>query len=226
MCIGVRPNVEFLDRSKVGIDKGVLVDESMRANVDGLYAAGDVAQGKNLQTGRHQLIGLWANARYQGRAAGRHMVNMPIPYPGSIPHNVTHFMDMTFVGIGDVTGADREAKFHDGDKYAQLFWKHGKLSGANLINCDSKAGMLKHMLIKDLILGQVSEKEAFELFELHWKQDDAYCLPPMSKRLPSSPRRRRIRARRRSDCPPRCFSGCAAGLAWTYEAKNRSEGRL
>jgi NADPH-dependent 2,4-dienoyl-CoA reductase/sulfur reductase-like enzyme len=182
MCIGVRPNTEFLDRAHVGINKGVLVDEHMKTNADGLYAAGDVAEGQNLQTGKHQLIGLWANARYQGRAAGRHMVNMPIPYPGSIPHNITHFMDMTFAAIGDVTGSDRETKFIDGDKYAQLFWKHGRLSGANLINCNSKSGTLKHMLIKDLILGRVAEEEALELFELHWKQDYNYCLFPMWKK--------------------------------------------
>jgi 3-phenylpropionate/trans-cinnamate dioxygenase ferredoxin reductase subunit len=164
MCIGVKSNMEFLEHRGVATDKGVLVDRSMKTNISGLYAAGDVAQAPNLQDGKHQLVGLWANARYQGRAAGRHMSGHPLPHAGDVSHNVAHFMHMTFASIGNVHGFDRETKFIEGDTYAQLFWTSGNLTGANLINCDWKAGVFRQKLAKELILGHVGEKEAASAF--------------------------------------------------------------
>ena len=102
MCIGVKANTGFIDRKQVAVDRGILVDGYMRTSMPGLYAAGDVAQGKNLLSGESEMIGLWNNARYQGRTAGRNMAGRNEFFPGNIPHNITHFMGMDFVGIGNV----------------------------------------------------------------------------------------------------------------------------
>ena len=101
MCIGVKANTGFIDRKQVAVDRGILVDGYMRTSMPGLYAAGDVAQGKNLLSGESEMIGLWNNARYQGRTAGRNMAGENEFFPGNIPHNITHFMGMDFVGIGE-----------------------------------------------------------------------------------------------------------------------------
>ena len=42
--LGVEPVTNFLDGSGIGVDDGVLVDEYCRSNVDGVFAAGDVAR--------------------------------------------------------------------------------------------------------------------------------------------------------------------------------------
>ena len=131
MCIGVRANTGWLDRKQVAVDRGILVDNHMRTNVPGLYAAGDVAQGENLLSGRPEIIGLWGNARSQGRTAGRNMAGGNEVFCGNIPHNMTHFLGMDFVGIGDVNNPDRMEKKYDGKRYIQLFWKEGLLTGAN-----------------------------------------------------------------------------------------------
>ena len=81
---------------------GILVDEQMRSSIPTLYAAGDVAQGKNLLSGRHEIIGLWSSARYQGRAAGRSMAGVGPGYRGSVPHNITHVGRMLFASVGCV----------------------------------------------------------------------------------------------------------------------------
>jgi NADPH-dependent 2,4-dienoyl-CoA reductase/sulfur reductase-like enzyme len=150
MCIGVRPNTGFIDRKQVEIKQGVLVDGCMRTNVPGLYAAGDVSQGNNLLTGEKQVIGLWASARYQGRTAGRNMAGIKEVLPGNIPHNVTHFMGMDFVGIGDICQYDRMEKKSDGNRFMQLFWKDGLLTGANFVDSYTEAGIVKNALIKGL----------------------------------------------------------------------------
>jgi NADPH-dependent 2,4-dienoyl-CoA reductase/sulfur reductase-like enzyme len=150
MCIGVQPNTSFVDRKQVAVDRGILVDERMRTSMPGLYAAGDVAQGKNLLSRGSEMIGLWNNARYQGRTAGRNMAGGNELFPGNIPHNITHFMGMDFVGIGDVEAHDRTEKKYDGKRYIQLFWKDGFLNGANFVDSYTESGVIKNALIKGL----------------------------------------------------------------------------
>lgn len=65
LCIGTGAATAILD-SKIQVNRGILVDETMETSVKGIYAAGDCAEGKNLQTGQPQLIGLWANAALSG----------------------------------------------------------------------------------------------------------------------------------------------------------------
>ena len=150
MCTGVRANIGFIDRKQVAVDSGILVDGHMRTSMPGLYAAGDVAQGKNLLSGESQIIGSWNNARYQGRTAGRNMAGGNEFFPGNIPHHITHFMGMDFVSIGDVNGKDRMDKKNDGKRYIQLFWKEGLLTGANFVDSYTESGAIKNALIKGL----------------------------------------------------------------------------
>ena len=150
MCIGVKANTSFIDRKRVAVDRGILVDGYMRTSMPGLYAAGDVAQGKNLLSGGSEMIGLWNNARYQGRTAGRNMAGENEFFRGNLPHNITHFMGMDFVGIGNVNDHDRMEKKYDGRRYIQLFWKDGLLTGANFLDSYTESGVIKHALIKGL----------------------------------------------------------------------------
>jgi len=150
ICIGVKANIGFVDREQVAVDNGILVDDYMRANMPGLYAAGDAAQGKNLLSGERQIIGLWNNARFQGRTAGRNMAGANEFFPGNIPHNITHFIGMDFVGIGDMDGRAATEKKYDGKRYIQLFWRDGLLTGANFLDSYKESGALKHAVIKGL----------------------------------------------------------------------------
>jgi NADPH-dependent 2,4-dienoyl-CoA reductase/sulfur reductase-like enzyme len=150
MCIGVKANTSFIDRKRVAVERGILVDGTMKTSMPGLYAAGDVAQGKNLLSGGSEMIGLWNNARYQGRTAGRNMAGKNEFFRGNIPHNITHFMGMDFVGIGNVNDHDRMEKKYDGGRYIQLFWKDGLLTGANFLDSYTESGVIKHALIKGL----------------------------------------------------------------------------
>ena len=150
MCTGAKANTSFIDRRQVEVKQGVLVNELMKTNVSGLYTAGDVSEGKDPLTGERQTLGLWSNARYQGRTAGRNMAGLIEIYPGNIPHNITHFMGMDFVSIGDIREYDRmEIKF-EGKWFRQLFWRNDLLSGANFVDNYTEAGIIKNALMKGL----------------------------------------------------------------------------
>ncbi len=151
---GVEPNLVFLDPSQVEIKDGILVDDRMQTNVEGLYAAGDVCQGMNRLSGRKEWFGTWANACYQGRTAGFNMAGKYTTYAGSIPQNVSPFFDWTYTRIGNVDNNKGDTHIiSEGDpfkgSYRLLAFKRDTLVGANLINC-ADSGWIKHAIMKKL----------------------------------------------------------------------------
>jgi 3-phenylpropionate/trans-cinnamate dioxygenase ferredoxin reductase subunit len=82
--LGVEPVTEPLAGSGVEIDNGVLVDEYLQTGVEGIYAAGDVANHYHPVFERHIRVEHWQNALKQGPAAARNMLGENEPY-GEIP---------------------------------------------------------------------------------------------------------------------------------------------
>lgn len=156
MCIGVRANIGFVNGDEIPVDKGVLVDARMEAGAPGIYAAGDAAQGRNIQTGRNEIIGLLANARRQGTAAGRNMAGVPCELPGEVLHNITHFMGIDFIGIGNVRDYDRAEAREDSGCFRQIFYKNGAVVGANFIDLYENSGVFKTAFVRDLIRGRTA----------------------------------------------------------------------
>src|SRR6185503_4909558 len=72
--VGMQPNVEWLRGSGVSVDNGVVVDEFCRTNVDGVFAAGDVAHHWHPIFDRRLRVEHWDNALKQGAAAARNMM--------------------------------------------------------------------------------------------------------------------------------------------------------
>jgi 3-phenylpropionate/trans-cinnamate dioxygenase ferredoxin reductase component len=72
--LGVEPVTELLSGTGVEIDNGIVVDEYCRTTVEGIYAAGDVANHYHPVFGRHIRVEHWQNALRQGPAAARNML--------------------------------------------------------------------------------------------------------------------------------------------------------
>jgi NADPH-dependent 2,4-dienoyl-CoA reductase/sulfur reductase-like enzyme len=158
-CTGNRPSLAFLKPGQVDTGAGILVDDQLRSNIPTLYAAGDVAQGRNLMNGRHEIIGLWASARCQGRAAGRSIAGMPTGYRGSVPSNITHVGRLLFASVGCLREYDRIETSHQGEVFRLHAWQEGRLAGVNLIDSCLNAGVIKQALLK-AATGATAEMEA------------------------------------------------------------------
>ena len=78
--VGIQPNVEWLAGSGVGVDNGALVDEFCRTDMDGVYAAGDVANHWHPIFQRRMRVEHWDNALKQGTAAARNMMGKDVPF--------------------------------------------------------------------------------------------------------------------------------------------------
>jgi 3-phenylpropionate/trans-cinnamate dioxygenase ferredoxin reductase subunit len=78
--IGVEPAVDVVAGSPVATDNGIVVDELCRTNVEGVYAAGDVANHLHPLYGRHMRVEHWQNAMRHGAHAAKSMLGATEPY--------------------------------------------------------------------------------------------------------------------------------------------------
>ena len=78
--VGVEPATDLMADSGVKIDNGIVVDEYCQTNVEGIYAAGDVANHFHPLFGRRMRVEHWQNAIHQGQAAARSMLGKREPY--------------------------------------------------------------------------------------------------------------------------------------------------
>jgi len=78
--LGVEPVTDFLADTGAEIDNGVVVDEYLQTGVEGIYAAGDVANHYHPVFGRRIRVEHWQNALKQGPAAARNMLERGEPY--------------------------------------------------------------------------------------------------------------------------------------------------
>jgi NADPH-dependent 2,4-dienoyl-CoA reductase/sulfur reductase-like enzyme len=88
LVTGVHPNVAFLDGTGAHVDQGLVVDDRMRTTVPRVFAAGDVAQGRDFSTGEWVVHALQPTATEHGRVAALNMTGQDAPYRGSLGMNV------------------------------------------------------------------------------------------------------------------------------------------
>ena len=154
---GVAPNVDFLEGSGVEIDDGVLVDDRLRTNVDGIYAAGDVAQGPSFPTGAREVHAIQPTASEHGRIAARNMAGHDTPYRGSLSMNVLNTLGLVSSSFGvwmGLEGGDRAvasdpARF----KYLRLEFDEDRIVGALAIGLTQHVGVIRGLVQTQVPLG-------------------------------------------------------------------------
>lgn len=149
LCVGTRARTELARGAGLELGRGIAVDDRMETSAAGIFAAGDCCEGRELLNGGRQIIGLWANAAYQGQTAGRCMAGKPAAFSGNIPHNITHFMGMDFVSFGDVNA---EGEVHtvgapSDRRYVKAVVKDGELRCVNLLDSYHISGVVKNYMM-------------------------------------------------------------------------------
>lgn len=163
--VGAAPAVGFLKDSGIELDRGVLVDDTMRTNVGNVYAAGDVAQARGFYDGVKTLNGILPDAVEQGRIAGMAMAGDPgvKPYPGGVPLNTYTFFGQHAVSVGTqgttIPGAevvvDADA---DRMRYRKIVLKDDQLLGIFGINAAFDPGVMWELILRRIDLGPVRER--------------------------------------------------------------------
>ena len=154
---GVRPNVDFLQGTAVEVDAGVLVDRRLASSVDGIFAAGDVAQGPDFSTGERQVHAIQPTASEHGRIAALSMAGRSTGFQGSLSMNVLNTMGLISSAFGLWMGVDgghtSVASDPDRFRYLRLEFDGDRLVGAIALGLTNHVGVLRGLIQTRVALG-------------------------------------------------------------------------
>jgi NAD(P)H-nitrite reductase large subunit len=154
---GVRTNVEFLRGSGVECRAGVVVDATMRSNVAGIYAAGDVAEALDFSTGEHGLNAVQPAAADQARVAASNMAGRLVVSRGSLTLNVLDTVGLISSSFGkwwgEPGGQSVELVDRDDFRYLSLQFAGDVLVGATSIGLTEHVGVLRGLIEGRVRLG-------------------------------------------------------------------------
>jgi len=139
MATGIRTNLEWLAGSGIeltdGGQGGIPVDDHLRTSAPTVYAAGDVARGRNLVTGAPEVHAIEPTAQEHGRVVGANMAGRDVAYRGSLLMNIVEVchLDVASFGQWDDPGAEVITGARpDRSAYRKLLFRDGRLTGAML----------------------------------------------------------------------------------------------
>lgn len=101
-AIGLASNLELATAAGLATDKGILVDETLQSSAADIFAAGDVAQVRDPDTGTTWIETLWPVARMEGALAGANMAGVRTICRRPVPFNVVRIGGITTCTLGEV----------------------------------------------------------------------------------------------------------------------------
>jgi NADPH-dependent 2,4-dienoyl-CoA reductase/sulfur reductase-like enzyme len=160
---GVTPNTQFLDGSGIEVDHGILVDAYLQTNVADVYAAGDVAQGRDFSTGEFSVQAIQPTAADHGRIAATNMAGGNVlEHPGSVNMNVLDTLGLISSSFGMWMGVDGgdSATLTDSDnfRYLNLRFDGDVLVGASSLGLTQHVGVIRGLIQSRTGLGKWKDK--------------------------------------------------------------------
>jgi NAD(P)H-nitrite reductase large subunit len=162
LATGVHPNVSFLEGTGAEIDEGVVINDRMETTVPCIYAAGDVAQGRDFSTGEWVVHALQPTATEHGRVAALNMAGKNVPYQGSLGMNVLDTVGLISYTFGLWKGREGgdtvEAVDAEHFLYTRLCFERDVLIGAITIGNTRHVGAMRGLIQTRRHLGGWKEK--------------------------------------------------------------------
>lgn len=156
IAVGSRPAVSFLEKSAMKVEQGIMVDSYLETEVEGVFAAGDVAQAMDVALNRQKVNAIWPVAVEQGIVAGLNMAGRRVVYRGSMGRNVVRIggLDVLTGGLVNPPSNEGYEVFEDENRrrktYRKLVFKGDILKGLVMLNRVEKGGILLSMIQSQL----------------------------------------------------------------------------
>jgi NAD(P)H-nitrite reductase large subunit len=163
MATGIRTNLDWLKDSGVRVNQGIVVDEHLRSSVPNVYAAGDVAEGRDLISGANAVHAIEPTAQEHGRVVGANMAGKAVSYRGSLIINIVEVCHLDVASFGaweDARAETASGVKADRPAYRKLLWRGERLVGAIILGPSSDiwttndVGMLKGLVQSGVGLGR------------------------------------------------------------------------
>jgi NAD(P)H-nitrite reductase large subunit len=157
-AMGVRSNTAFLEGSGIEMDQGVLVNDHLQTNYPDVYAAGDVAQGRDFSTGSYSVQAIQTTAVEHARIAASNMVGRePITHHGSINMNILDTLGLISASFGKwdgVPGGEQATLLNrESYDYLTLHFEEDRLIGASSLGHSQHLGVLRGLIRSRVPLG-------------------------------------------------------------------------
>jgi nitrite reductase (NADH) large subunit len=171
---GVDTRLELLEGTPIRKDYGVLVDDYLRTSVENIYAAGDVAQARDVLRGEPWINALWPCAVEQGRVAALNMLGRAMSYRASMRMNSVQFFGVPVIsaGLAVLTPGPLGGRPGEHDEtlesrpapgiYRKIFLKDETIVGFVLVGDVQAAGVLRILMERRVNVAPIKE----ELLEL------------------------------------------------------------
>lgn len=104
--IGVLPAVEVVKSSGLHINDGILVNEYLETSQSNIWAAGDVANYKDVIFNKRRRVEHWDNAVSQGQYCARALMGERTPFR-HVPYFFSDVFDLSYEYWGDSADADQ-----------------------------------------------------------------------------------------------------------------------
>lgn len=146
VAAGVRPHAALAKSCGIRVNQGIMTDDFMRTSDKDVFAAGDVAEAKDLLTGEYTVRPIWPNAYNQGLYAGYNMAGAEMSYAGGLAMNSITYYGLPTVTVGesilqDESGLDIYTHLDkDNQVYRKLVFRGDVLAGCILIGDIDGAG--------------------------------------------------------------------------------------
>lgn len=113
LSIGVEPNVELAEQAgiRMGKSRGILTDQRQSTGNDGIYAAGDCCEVKNIVNNRWMYIPLATIAARQARVAGENAAGGSAEFKGAIRALALKIFDIHVAQVGLSSVEAKESGF-------------------------------------------------------------------------------------------------------------------
>ncbi len=156
---GVRPNLDLLAGTGVETGQGILVDRHMQTNDPDIFAAGDVAQGRDFSTGEYAVQAIQPTATEHGQLAARNMAgHTGAVHRGSINMNVLNTLGLISssfgLWMGKPGGDSAELLNRDRYRYLNLQFEDDVLVGATSLGLTQHVGVIRGLIQTRTRLGK------------------------------------------------------------------------
>ncbi len=148
VAIGVKSNTSLAQNAGLEVGNGIIVDDNMQTSNSLIYAAGDVAQARDIVFDKDMVVPVWSNAYTQGYYAGKNMAGNEADYPGTLSMSSISFFGLPTISVGEVNPPDDSQDyesytfFNEGKQsYRKLVFKDDQLVGYVLVGDIDYAGM-------------------------------------------------------------------------------------
>lgn len=170
---GVDANLDLAKKAGLPFDYAIAVDDYLRTNIENIYAAGDVAQAKDVLRGEPWVNALWPCAVEQGRIAALNMLGKRVVYRGSMRMNSVQFFGLPVIsaGLAVLTPGPLGGRMGEHDEtlelqpapavYRKIFLKDDTLVGFVLLGGEmvvEAAGLLKVLLERRVDVSPIKEQ--------------------------------------------------------------------